>query len=166
MADSDFDLDNRIFFRLFQAANLMHKEGTRALSDMGITTQQWSVLGALSRRQVTARGGMSVNELARYLMVSRQSLAGTLKRIEAAGLLERVVNEADARGRKIRLSPQGRKRWQQLQPLIKGFYRDALAGISSAEREGILRCLDLLRDNMTSLQSSSVPANQRSRARE
>ena len=154
MPDSEFDLDNRIFFRLFQAANLMHKEGTRALSEAGITTQQWSVLGALSRPQVAEAGGMSVTELTEYLLVSRQSLAGTLKRIEAAGLLERRVNEHDARGRKIQLSPAGRERWQQLQPLIKGFYRVALAGITAAERESILCCLVLLRDNMTCLEST------------
>ena len=153
MPDSSFDLDNRIFFRLFQAANLMHKEGTRALSDMGITTQQWSVLGALSRPQVSAAGGMSVNELAEYLMVSRQSLGGTLKRIEAAGLLDRRVNEHDARGRKILLSAEGRKCWKRLQPLIKTFYRDAMAGLPAAERVRILRCLELLKENLSSLPS-------------
>ena len=154
MPDSTFELDNRIFFRLFQAANLMHKEGTRALAELGVTTQQWSVLGALSRPQSVQAGGMSVNELAEYLLVSRQSLAGTLKRVQAAGLIERVVNEKDARGRMIRLSPEGRERWQRLQPLIENFYREALAGISAGERESILHCLNLLRDNMTSLQSA------------
>jgi DNA-binding MarR family transcriptional regulator len=152
MRDRTFELDNRIFFRLFQTANLMHKEGTRALAELGITTQQWSVLGALSRPQLVEAGGMSVSELADYLLVSRQSLTGTLKRIQAAGLIERVVNEQDGRGRMIRLSAEGRKRWQRLQPLIENFYREALAGISASERESILHCLDLLRDNMTSLQ--------------
>ena len=149
--DSAFDLDNRIFFRLFQTANLMHKHGTRALAPLGVTTQQWSVLGALSRPQVEEAGGMSVNELAEYLQVSRQSLAGTLKRVEQAGLIDRLVNEHDARGRKIRLSGEGRRRWRRLQPLIRQFYADALAGLSPAEREGILRALNLLRDNLNLL---------------
>ncbi|RLA49244.1 MAG: MarR family transcriptional regulator [Gammaproteobacteria bacterium] len=146
------ELDNRIFFRLFQAANLMHKHGARALADLGVTTQQWSVLGALSRNQITQEEGMSVGGLSEYLMVSRQSLNGTLNRIEAAGLIDRVVDKNDARARKIRLSSEGIKRWELLQPLIKRFYSDALMGISTQERESILHCLNLLRDNMSSLE--------------
>ena len=42
------DLANRLFFRLYQSANLMHKTGTKALDDMNITTQQWAVIGALA----------------------------------------------------------------------------------------------------------------------
>ena len=47
------DLANRIFFKLYQCANMMHKTGTRAVQDEGITTQQWAVLGALSRPETS-----------------------------------------------------------------------------------------------------------------
>jgi hypothetical protein len=40
------DIANRLFFKLYQASNLMHKEGTSAISSFGTTTQQWAVLGA------------------------------------------------------------------------------------------------------------------------
>ena len=38
------DLANRLFFRLYQSANMMHKTGTKALDETGITTQQWAIL--------------------------------------------------------------------------------------------------------------------------
>jgi len=72
------DLANRVFFRLYQCANMLHKTGTRAVESEGLTTQQWAVLGALSRPQVAQ--GMSVGDLARYLMVSRQNLSGLISR--------------------------------------------------------------------------------------
>ena len=72
-------LANRLFFRLYQCTNMLHKTGSRAVEEEGLTTQQWAVLGALSREQ--AQGGMSVGELARYLMVSRQNLSGVISRM-------------------------------------------------------------------------------------
>lgn len=76
-------LANRVFFRLYQCANMLHKTGTRAVENEGLTTQQWAVLGALSRDE--AKGGMSVGDLARYLKVSRQNLSGLLSRMERDG---------------------------------------------------------------------------------
>ena len=38
-----------LFFRLYQSANMLHKTGTKAVEAEGLTTQQWAVLGALSR---------------------------------------------------------------------------------------------------------------------
>ncbi|MDY0273286.1 MAG: helix-turn-helix domain-containing protein, partial [Advenella sp.] len=67
-----YEINNRLFFRFFQAANTLHTKGTQALEEFGVTTQQWSVLGALSRPK--AENGMSVNELSRYLLITRQNL--------------------------------------------------------------------------------------------
>jgi len=77
------ELANRIFFKLYQCANMMHKTGTRAVQDEGLTTQQWAVLGALSRTE--AAPGMNMGDLARYLMVSRQNLSGLITRMERDG---------------------------------------------------------------------------------
>ena len=45
---------------------MLHKTGSRAVEAEGLTTQQWAVLGALSREK--AQGGMSMGDLARYLI--------------------------------------------------------------------------------------------------
>ena len=79
-ASAKLELANRLFFRLYQCANMLHKTGSRAVEAEGLTTQQWAVLGALSRDR--CEGGMSIGELARYLMVSRQNLSGLISRME------------------------------------------------------------------------------------
>jgi DNA-binding MarR family transcriptional regulator len=70
--------------------------GSRAVEAEGLTTQQWAVLGALSREK--AQGGVSIGDLARYLMVSRQNLAGLLSRMERDGhiLPSRPIHGIDA----------------------------------------------------------------------
>jgi hypothetical protein len=62
-ATAKMELANRLFFRLYQCANMLHKTGSRAVEQEGLTTQQWAVLGALSRDK--AQGGMSMGDLAR-----------------------------------------------------------------------------------------------------
>jgi len=85
------ELANRVFFRLYQCANMLHKTGTKAVEAEGLTTQQWAVLGALSRP--AASGGMSVGDLARYLKVSRQNLSGLLGRMERDGRIQTAADE-------------------------------------------------------------------------
>ena len=59
-SDAQFEMANRLFFRLYQCANMLHKTGSRAVEAEGLTTQQWAVLGALSREQ--ARDGLSMGD--------------------------------------------------------------------------------------------------------
>lgn len=142
------ELNNRLFFRLFQTANVMHHRGTRALAPLGVTTQQWSVLGALSRPQ--ARDGMSVGELCAYLAVSRQNLTGILGRLERAGRVERLAG-SDRRTRRVRLTAAGRELWEALQPRIYEFYDDALDGLSFDDRVALVHLLNRLRENMKNI---------------
>ncbi len=121
---SDVDLsavNNRIFFRLFQLGNTLQRQ---AVKELGISTVQWAVLGALSRAQ--AEEGMSFAELSDYLVVSRQNLDGVLKRLERDDHVVRIADTTDRRARLIKLTPQGRRLWSTLQPKIYEFYRQAM----------------------------------------
>lgn len=121
---SDADLsavNNRIFFRLFQLGNTLQRQ---AVKELGISTVQWAVLGALSRNK--AEDGMSFAELSDYLLVSRQNLDGVLKRLERDGNVVRYTDASDRRARLIKMTPKGRKLWELLQPRIYEFYRQAM----------------------------------------
>lgn len=144
------DIANRLFFRLYQASNLMHKAGTSAVSSFGTTTQQWAVLGALSRPQVKNRG-LSVKELMDYLMISRQSLTAILDRLEAAGLVDRTRTEGDGRLRYVRLTEKGIKTWADMRPNIRAFYEAALADFSIEESYLLMRLLDRLSAGLAKL---------------
>lgn len=148
-ASASSELANRIFFRLYQSANTMHKTGTKALDKHGITTQQWSVLGALSRPQ--AKGGMAVGDLCRFLMVSRQNLNGVLERLGRQGYTTAVTNADDRRSKRIKLTPKGEKIWDAITPLIYEYYDSSLQGFSFDERVTLLHHLNRLLENMARL---------------
>lgn len=144
------DLANRLFFRLYQSANLLHKTGTKALEDSGVTTQQWAVIGALTRPGY--EGGIAVGELSQFLLVSRQNLTGVLSRLERDGLIERVIAPSDGRSRLIRLSERGQTLWRsEMARLISLFYDAALDGFSTTDKIHTIHYLDRLLANMTRL---------------
>lgn len=141
------ELSNRLFFRLYQCANLVHKTGTKALERYGITTQQWAVLGALSRSSVTE--GMTMGELAQFLRVSRQNLSGVVTRLEAVGYVERVKDTADQRSRRVRLSAKGRPLWtEKLMPMIADYYAQVLTNFSIHDQIETLHYLNKLFENL------------------
>ncbi len=150
------DLANRVFFRLYQCANMLHKTGTRAVEDEGLTTQQWAVLGALSRPE--AEGGMSVGELARYLMVSRQNLSGLISRMERDGRIGTAPNGLDRRSRLVTMTESGREVWRErAQPKIHDYYEQALDGFSTNDLTHTLHYLLKLLENMKRLDEDKEP---------
>ena len=152
------DLANRVFFRLYQCANMLHKTGTRAVEAEGLTTQQWAVLGALSRPD--AEGGMSVGDLARYLMVSRQNLSGLISRMESAGHIGTAPDGRDRRSRLVTMTESGRDVWTRLaQPKIHDYYEQALDGFSSNDLTHTLHYLLKLLENMKRLDDDKEPAS-------
>lgn len=143
------EIANRIFFRLYQCDNMLHKSATKALEEFGITSQQWAVLGALSRPQV--KDGMAVGELAQFLKVSRQNLSGVITRLEQRDFIEKVTDSGDARARRVKLTQTGTRTWKDMQPQINAYYEKALHGFSFDDHVELLHYLSRLLDSMCRL---------------
>ncbi|BDB27203.1 MarR family transcriptional regulator [Cupriavidus sp. TA19] len=152
---SDVSVHNRLFFRLFQAGNTLDRQTSKSL---GITTVQWSVLGALSRPQVPE--GMSFSELTEYLVVSRQSLDGVLKRLEREKHVQRVADTVDRRAKKVVLTPKGREFWNGLQPRIYEFYRQALASFRFDDKVSLVHFLNQLNAGLAGVHMDADPGVQ------
>ncbi|QLH69856.1 MarR family transcriptional regulator [Rhodopseudomonas palustris] len=155
VADAKMELANRLFFRLYQCANMLHKTGTRAVEAEGLTTQQWAVLGALSRPAVA--NGMSIGDLARYLMVSRQNLTGLIGRMERDGHVAVVPDERDRRSRLVTMTKSGRHVWEVLaQPKIRAYYGEVLGDFSINDVTHALHYLLKILDNMKRLDDGAA----------
>jgi DNA-binding MarR family transcriptional regulator len=146
------ELANRLFFRLYQCANMLHKTGSRAVEAEGLTTQQWAVLGALSRQE--AKAGLSVGDLARYLMVSRQNLAGLISRMERDGHIAVAPGASDRRARIVSMTTAGRRTWSELAlPKIRAYYEEILVDFSINDTAHMLHYLLKMLNNMQRLDS-------------
>jgi DNA-binding MarR family transcriptional regulator len=146
-SETKIDLANRLFFRLYQCANMLHKTGSRAVEAEGLTTQQWAVLGALSRDRDGA--GVSIGDLARYLLVSRQNLSGLIGRMERDGHVVVATDGRDRRSRLVTMTDSGRHVWTVLaQPKIRAYYQQVLADFSTDDVTHTLHYLLKMLDNM------------------
>jgi DNA-binding MarR family transcriptional regulator len=134
---------NRLFFRLFQTGNTLQRQ---VQNEMGISTVQWAVLGALSREGYEE--GISFNMLTEYLVVSRQSLDGVLKRMERDQHVLRIPHPDDGRARLVVMTEQGRGYWEQLQQRIRDFYSQGLEGFGFDEIVSTLHYLNKLQEGL------------------
>ena len=157
LTNGQIEVANRLFFRLYQCANMLHKTGSRAIEEEDLTTQQWAVLGALSRPQVAQ--GMKLGDLARYLMVSRQNLAGVIGRLERDGRVESAADPQDGRSRLIRMTAVGERVWKKKAlPKIHQYYAQALDGFSFNDMTHTLHYLLKMLENMQRIDGPEDPS--------
>jgi DNA-binding MarR family transcriptional regulator len=129
---------------------MLHKTGSRAVEAEGLTTQQWAVLGALSRER--AQDGLSLGELARYLMVSRQNLSGLIGRMARDGHVSVAPDGRDRRSRRVTMTDSGRQVWHELaRPKIRAYYEEILSDFSINDVTHTLHYLLKMLQNMQRL---------------
>jgi DNA-binding MarR family transcriptional regulator len=143
-----FELANRLFFRLYQDSNLLHKIGTRALTDVGATTQQWAVLGALATPSAIG-AGLTVKDLIEVLLLSRQNLTAVIDRLVERNWVDRTKDAEDGRSRRICLTPEGKRIWAAMHGNIEAFYAGALVDFDDVERAEFSRLLNKLKSSFS-----------------
>lgn len=148
-------IHNRLFFRIFQVSNSLERQASK---ELGVTSVQWSVLGALSRPKVV--DGMPFSELAEYLGVSRQNLDGVLKRLERDEYVHRFADPSDRRAKLVQLTPGGRAFWSQLQPRIYEFYRQSLDSLRFDDKVSLVHFLNRVNEGIKSVDLSQPPARE------
>lgn len=88
----------------------------RVLAPSGMRVTQFSLLAALAR-SAPEQGGIAVGPLAAVLDMDRTTLTRNLKPLIDAGLVTLAPGETDARRREARLTPTGRRRYEQAKKL-------------------------------------------------
>ena len=153
-SNQSYAVNNRIFFRLFQLGNVLQ---TKSTSNLGVTTVQWSVLGALSSEQ--SKDGFQFGALAEYLKVSRQNLDGVLRRLERDGLVERIIDHQNRRAKLVLITQKGMEFWESLEEGIDAFYREATSDFSFDELLTFAYLFGKLRKNLTSMSDTPTTKN-------
>ncbi len=107
-------LDRQLCFALYSASLAMTKVYKPLLEPLGVTYPQYLALMVLWERD-----GLAVNELGERLFLDSGTLTPLLKRLEAAGWLQRSRDEADERRVRVTLTPEGRALRRRAQAVPK-----------------------------------------------
>ena len=102
-AYSPLKLENQICFAVYSTAHAFNRIYKPLLDRLGLTYPQYLVMLVLWERD-----GLTVSEIGEQLYLDSGTLTPLLKRLEGAGLLERVRDAQDERRVRITLTPQGR----------------------------------------------------------
>jgi MarR family transcriptional regulator for hemolysin len=155
------DLSRNFGFLLNDVARLLRTAYDRRIRKLGLTRAQWWVLTHLFRGD-----GVSQTELAETLEIEKPTLGRLLDRLEAKGWVRREHDVRDRRVWRVHLTDEVEPALRTMRTLAAELRRDALAGVSAAEREHFVDMLLAIKSNLLgSLAEPPSAARPRRRAR-
>ena len=137
------DLTRNYGFLLSDVSRLMRTAYDRRVRKLGLTRSQWWVLNQLFRNP-----GVNQSELAEILEVQKPTLGRLLDRMEAKGWVRREQDAADRRAWRVHLTQAAEPAMRELRDAAAELRRDALAGLSAAERERFVDTLLAIKANL------------------
>lgn len=121
----------------------IQRELALRIAPFGVTSGQWYFLRVLWQRD-----GITQRELADAVGMREPTAMAALRGMEEAGWITRRAAPDDARKRIVRLTRRGRGLEAKLLPVAAGLLDEAMAGMDTAQREGLLAALRQARANL------------------
>jgi DNA-binding MarR family transcriptional regulator len=137
------DLSRNFGFLLHDVARLMRTAYDRRIRKLGLTRAQWWVLTHLYRAN-----GVTQTELAETLEIEKPTLGRLLDRLEAKGWVRREHDASDRRVWRVHLTEEVEPALRTMRAIAAELRRDALTGISAAERERFVDTLLAIKENL------------------
>jgi DNA-binding MarR family transcriptional regulator len=132
-------------FLVHDVARLLRKRFEQNARGSGLTRSQWQVLAYLERNE-----GIQQGSLAELLEIEPITLGRIVDKLEAMGLVERRPHPSDRRIWLLALTARARPKLADLKRLGDRTRGEALAGVSEADRERLLKLLTSLKTNLAS----------------
>ena len=130
-----------------QVRDAMWARMERELADAGheLTFSQYITLKTLGND-----GRAGVSELARAAQLHPGAMTRLLDKLEAQGLVARVVDPQDRRALHVDLTDTGRALWSAVADCGRRVHARAMQGLDDAEQAHLMNLLVRVRDNLSS----------------
>jgi DNA-binding MarR family transcriptional regulator len=141
-ATPDHKLSLRLWLRLLGCSTLVEKTiRARLAATFDTTLPRFDVLATLERTPE----GVQLGELSRTLLVSNGNVTGIVARLVTEGLIDRRVDEADARVARVSLTPAGRAAFLEMAATHEAWVETLFEGMAEADQTELLGLLTQLR---------------------
>jgi MarR family transcriptional regulator, organic hydroperoxide resistance regulator len=135
------DRSERVWFRLIRLEARMQAAVGERLREIGVSIPQCDVLTTLTEKE-----GVSQQELAKRLYVTKGNISGLIDRLEEAGLVERRSTAADRRQHAICLTEAGRAMAEKAIEVQRRWIASTLGRMTEGDLEALETQLIALRD--------------------
>jgi DNA-binding MarR family transcriptional regulator len=128
------EVASRLRLAVTRTARRMRQE-----SDPSLSPTQTAALATIERR-----GPLTPSELASIERVQRPTISRVAARLVEAGLVERLPDELDRRGARLRATDEGRRRLRELRSRKTAYLAERIERLGPEERDLLMRASDLL----------------------
>lgn len=136
----------RLWLRLLTCTQLIEKQVRSGLREQFDTTlPRFDLMAQLERTET----GMKMNELSRRMMVTGGNVTGITDQLVAEGLVERLEVAGDRRAFLVRLTPKGRRQFQDMAQQHEGWIVGAFAGLSEKEVGALHKLLGKVKSHVS-----------------
>ncbi len=143
----------RLWLRMLTCTQLVEKQIRSLLRERFETTlPRFDLMAQLER----APAGLKMNELSRRMMVTGGNVTGITDQLVAEGLVERIDVEGDRRAYRVRLTPKGRKQFNDMAGEHENWIVQSFAGLSDKEIATLHRLLGKVKDHAMARQETAA----------
>ena len=145
----------KLGFLLHEVARLLRKRFEQKARSHGLTRSQWQAIAYISRNE-----GIRQGALADLLEIESITLARILDKLSEQGLVERRHHPTDRRTWLLYLRETARPLLVTMELLGESTYEEAYRGISSAERDRLIKTLSTMKSNLQAANRTPVVENE------
>jgi DNA-binding MarR family transcriptional regulator len=132
----------RLWLRLLTCSQLIERHvRSRLRSRFGITLPRFDLMSQLERHAE----GLKMNELSRRMMVTGGNVTGIVDQLVKEGLVQRVVEPADRRAFRVRLTRAGDKAFAEMARAHEEWVVQLLAGLGRRDNDALMQLLARLK---------------------
>ena len=143
----------RLWLRMLTCTQLVEKEvRSRLREGFDTTLPRFDLMAQLER----APAGLKMNELSRRMMVTGGNVTGITDQLVAEGLVERIEVEGDRRAYRVRLTPKGRKQFNDMARQHEDWIVEAFSALNEKDIATLYKLLGKVKDHAMTRQESAA----------
>lgn len=141
------DAFTKLIVEIFRLNALVLEAGDRIAQPVGLTSARWQVLG------IVEHGPIPVANVARYMLLSRQTVQQAANGLEREGFIEFADNPHHRRAKLMRITPKGEQALEYVRER-QAVWANRIGGGHSLE--GLEKALEVLRGLKDSLEKDKL----------
>jgi len=147
------NLDRDMLVVMHDVARIMRTRFDQRAREYGMTRAQWVILARLERQP-----GMTQNEMAGLCEVEPITVGRLVDRLEANGLVERRLDPADRRIRRLHLLPASRPILDEIHRYKNGLFAGITEGLDPETLETVTNALLHIKQRLASEPQARIAA--------
>ncbi|HEV3446032.1 MAG TPA: MarR family transcriptional regulator [Gemmataceae bacterium] len=137
------ELELRTWLQLVRTYLRMERRLERLLEERGLSLPQFDILATLAMGE-----GITQQELAQRMLVTKGNICGMIDRMETNGWVERRPDKQDRRANRLFLMPAGRKQLARSFPDQHAAVQEMMSALRPEELQTLYEFLDRLEEDI------------------